>query len=91
MELETLITAMIIELAHFHMSNSSNNTIINRAKSIIDKNLYSKIKVEDICNSLKISPSHFRLLFKETFGKSPSQYIISSKIECAKKNAAANP
>ena len=43
------------------------------------------ICVEDLAKQAALSPSHFSRLFKQTIGKSPMQFVMSYRIEQAKK------
>ncbi|THB76417.1 MAG: AraC family transcriptional regulator [Desulfobacteraceae bacterium] len=43
------------------------------------------ISVEDLAKQAALSPSHFSRLFKQTIGQSPMQFVMSYRVEQAKK------
>jgi AraC family transcriptional regulator len=50
----------------------------------IAANLRSTIRVTDLIQAMRFCPNRFGRVFKETFGCTPHQYIISSRLERAK-------
>lgn len=57
---------------------------IERAKIIMNENVYSSIEPEQIAERLNISYSWFRKIFKSYTGYAPAQYIQELKINRAK-------
>ena len=57
---------------------------IVEAKLFIDKNYARKNDVGDIADQAFFSKFHFIRLFKEIYGKTPHQYLISVRVENAK-------
>ncbi|MFV0362963.1 MAG: helix-turn-helix transcriptional regulator [Suipraeoptans sp.] len=51
----------------------------------VKSNISNKIKLEDIAEKLKLNPSYLSTVFKEEYGMNFSTYVISEKIEEAKK------
>jgi len=62
------------------LENLQANNKINKAKIIINENLYTSIRVEEIAKKINISYSGFRRIFKEYTGFAPAQYIKELKI-----------
>ncbi len=58
---------------------------VHEAKKYIEAHFDEPIKTEDIANSIYISESHFRYLFREIYGITPHNYLIQMRIEAAKK------
>ena len=60
-------------------------------KSVLDyisKNYGNSILVEDLAAEAALSASHFAQLFKRTIGLSPMQFVMSYRVEQAKKKLA---
>ncbi len=55
------------------------------AKLYIDSNYPENIDLNQISNQANFSKYHFLRLFKRTFGKSPHQYLIETRLLAAKK------
>lgn len=58
---------------------------IERAKIIMNENIYSNITPQEITDQLNIGYSWFRKVFKEYTGYSPAQYFQELKINKAKR------
>jgi AraC family transcriptional regulator len=58
---------------------------MRRAREVVELNIRSRISVEDLSNTCRLSPSHFSFLFKRTNGVSPHQWLTACRIEHAKK------
>jgi AraC-like DNA-binding protein len=58
---------------------------IVQAKLFIDNNFADNIDVDKIADQAYFSKFHFIRLFKAIYGKSPHNYLISVRIEKAKK------
>ncbi|MCG8465666.1 MAG: AraC family transcriptional regulator [Xanthomonadales bacterium] len=46
------------------------------------------IRVEDLAHETHLSPSHFAQLFRQTMGLSPMQFVLSYRVEQAKRKLA---
>lgn len=68
-----------------HPQDKESARIINTAKSIMTDSVEAELKMPDIADSINISYSKFRRLFKEYTGQSPAQYFINLKIHRAKE------
>lgn len=58
---------------------------VQQACIAMRENLYNKVKPEDIAESLNMSYSSFRKLFKQYTGLAPLQYILQLKLERIKE------
>ncbi len=58
---------------------------INKAKIIIAENLFTGIRAEEIAETLNMSYSWFRKLFKDYTGFAPAQYIQELRIQKGKE------
>ena len=58
---------------------------INKAKIIINDNLFTEIKMEAIASEINISYSLFRRIFKKYTGFAPAQYVQELKIQKGKE------
>ena len=58
---------------------------IVEAKIFIDKHYFEKINLEQISDQACFSKFHFQRLFKESFGRSPHQYLTELRIQKAKE------
>lgn len=66
-------------------SYSKENTLITKAKEIINYNLKNVLRLDNICEELNMSKFQFIRLFKANTGISPYQYFLNRKVELAKK------
>jgi AraC-like DNA-binding protein len=66
-------------LKHYKVGKDFEN--IQKAKIIMRKKVYEKIKPEEIAASINMSYSNFRKVFKQHTQISPHQYILNLKIE----------
>jgi AraC family transcriptional regulator len=55
-----------------------------RATEFIDDHLRENLTLEEISQSLSMSPFHFAHVFKQTAGLTPHQYVTQRRIELAK-------
>ena len=56
-----------------------------RAEAMIEKNLEAKVSVGVLAEAVRLSPSHFRRAFRQTFGTAPRGYIMRRRIDRAKQ------
>ncbi len=68
-----------------HWDNTRINQKIERAKIIMNENLLGDVSPEQIAESLNISYSWFRKVFKSYTGYAPAQYFQELKINRAKQ------
>ncbi|MEA3553205.1 MAG: AraC family transcriptional regulator [Campylobacterota bacterium] len=61
------------------------NKYVEYAKEHIHSNIYEKVVIVDISNSLNISKAYFNRKFKEFEGVTPYTYVLNLKIEKAKE------
>ena len=57
---------------------------LEAARQYIQANFRQEITIEDLSRSAGLSISHFRKLFKDTYGSAPMQYITALRINTAK-------
>lgn len=67
----------------FQKTNSISRAVYN-AIEYIYSNIHKRITVDEIAESVSLSPSHLSRLFKKELGTSISEYVRSKKIERAK-------
>lgn len=56
-----------------------------RVLAFIDTHLAEDIAVEDLAREAAISPAHFARLFKQVIGETPHQFVLSARVERARK------
>jgi len=61
-----------------------------KAKNFIDNNIYEKLNVDKICDSVYISKFYFIRLFRDLFGTTPYKYLTEKKLEESKYLLATN-
>ncbi|WP_369829491.1 helix-turn-helix domain-containing protein [Mycobacterium sp. 852002-51613_SCH5001154] len=54
-----------------------------RAKDFVDAHYQKSLSVADLAAAAGLSPAHFSRRFKETFGESPHQYVLTRRLERA--------
>lgn len=90
---DSLIVACITHLAKTYRNSKDEyfpKGKLNQSqlKLVIDfayANMQLNIGLHEMAAVVHLSPYHFGRLFKQTIGLSPYQYVLSLKIECAKK------
>ncbi|UNK16489.1 AraC family transcriptional regulator [Paenibacillus sp. N3/727] len=85
--LMSLITVIyrIVDVKHQFQSLKGKNEIALRTKHFIDKNYTQSISLKDIADTLYVSQHYLSHLFKKELGDSPFNYLISRRIEEAKR------
>ena len=58
---------------------------LEKVRNHIDHNLDSQIRLQDLSDLIGHSASHFSRQFKNATGKSPHQFIVLQRVECAKR------
>jgi AraC-like DNA-binding protein len=54
-----------------------------RAKDLADARYYESLSVRDLAAAAGLSPAYFSRQFKQTFGESPHQYVLTRRLERA--------
>jgi AraC-like DNA-binding protein len=54
-----------------------------RAKDLVDARYFEPLTVADLATAAGLSPAHFSRRFKQTFGESPHQYLLTRRLERA--------
>jgi len=54
-----------------------------RAKDMADARYFEPLTVADLARSARLSPAHFSREFRQTFGESPHQYLLTRRLERA--------
>lgn len=54
-----------------------------RARDLADVRYAEPIRVADMARAAGLSPSHFSRAFRQTFGESPHQYLLTRRLERA--------
>jgi len=86
----------LLSLLHYTQRNQLFNdkeilNRINKAKIIMQENIFSSISPEEIAAQLNLSYSWFRRAFKEYTGFSPAKYISVLKLQKAKTMLVSTP
>lgn len=90
---ESLVVAGIVHLAKMHRGAKDGYFPKGRLnpyqlKQVVDfaySYMQFNIGLHEMAGLVHLSPYHFGRLFKQTVGRSPYQFILQLKIECAKK------
>ena len=72
-----------IKVAEEKQEYYDTNSLVNKAKSYIQENIYRDISQEETANQLYICPSYLSRLFKKQTGESFTQYVTRIKVEKA--------
>lgn len=56
-----------------------------RVLAYVSEHFKKEVRLEDMAAQAAISPSHFSRLFKKTIGESPHQFLLSYRVEQAKR------
>jgi len=86
----TQIVFQLIRDLHAEQENSREeidckNPYISKATMFIQEHYQTNISISDICNSIYLSPYHFKRIFKEFTGRTPHQYLMDIRLEKAKE------
>jgi AraC family transcriptional regulator len=57
---------------------------VRKVSSFIETNLEGPIRSKNLASIVRLSPCHFSRVFRNSFGDSPSEYVIRRRIERAK-------
>ena len=69
---------------------TTNNTILNKAITFMDRNFEHNITIEDLSKITNLSKNYFISYFKKEMNLSPMQYLNNIRLENAKKMLRAN-
>ncbi len=91
--LESIETQIAIQLLRdMDLDPTSNKIITSQEKSYVEQAIIyiesyynSNITINEICNTIYISPCHFQRIFKNTMNKTPYQYILEFRLKKAKE------
>ncbi|MDM9627537.1 AraC family transcriptional regulator [Rhizobium sp. S152] len=61
---------------------------VNRVKKYIEENLSLAISLDELAQLIRLSTSYFSAAFKVSFDMSPHNYIVSRRVEHAKRRMA---
>ena len=83
--MEDLIIQTLVGLGRFwqEMRRPSESTSIADAKSYIDKHITERISLADVAREVSLDRAYLSRAFKQSFGVSPSQYILKQKVSLA--------
>lgn len=90
---ELLISSKFLSFISLIVSDANNNIsnedfdydIMHRSKRFIEEHFNEKISSKDIADCVNLSESHFRTLFKSTYGISPHHFLVNVRINAAKQ------
>ena len=54
-----------------------------QAKDLADARYFEPLQVVDLAAAAGLSPAHFSRRFRQTFGESPHQYLLTRRLERA--------
>ncbi|MEG0712869.1 MAG: AraC family transcriptional regulator [Niameybacter sp.] len=69
---------------------ASTKNLAQDVKKYIQENYAEKITLETLCNQFYCSKTNLTYTFKETYGETISQFIISTRLEKAEKLLAVS-
>ena len=81
---QSMLISFLSRLLFEQNRSPRDDELIRRVLQYIDDHLDQVINIEDICLTFQLSPSGFKLKFKEGTGVTPRDYINSRKIQKAK-------
>jgi AraC-like DNA-binding protein len=58
---------------------------LQRALDYIEQNLAAEIRLSDLADAARLSVNHFSELFRQSTGTSPYRYVLTRRVECAKR------
>jgi AraC family transcriptional regulator len=57
---------------------------LRRIKELVDANLDADLSLDEMAQSVGLSPAHFARMFRKSTGENPHQFVLRQKIERAK-------
>jgi AraC family transcriptional regulator len=70
------------------LANPQDGLSQRKLKQVIDyihTNLHQNLSLTELAEQVQLSPRHFSLLFKQSTGHTPHQYVIHTRVNAAKK------
>jgi AraC-like DNA-binding protein len=58
---------------------------LRRAKDLVDRSYAQPLDVNVLARHAHVSPAHFSRRFKEAFGETPYQYVLTRRVERAQE------
>ncbi len=83
-----LIQKYGLKEADYAFSRSFTAEHYRRVLDFVSQRYGEVIRVEDMAREAALSPSHFAQLFKQTIGLSPMQFVMTYRVEQARKRLA---
>ncbi len=65
--------------------NAAEAAHLRRAKDLVDRAYAEPLDVAALARHAHVSPTHFIRRFKEAFGETPHQYVLSRRVERAQE------
>jgi AraC-like DNA-binding protein len=65
--------------------NAREATFLRRAKDLVDRSYAEPLDVVALARQAHVSPWHFSRRFKEAFGETPHQYVLTRRVERAQE------
>jgi AraC-like DNA-binding protein len=65
--------------------NAEEAARLRRARDIVDREYARPLDVAALARQAHISPAHFSRRFKEAFGETPYQYVLTRRVERAQE------
>ena len=69
----------------FESPAGPNTALMNRAMSIVERHYAKPLTDAEVANQIGLSTSHFRFLFKQTTGQPFHKYLVSVRLEKARR------
>ena len=82
--LENLVFNLITEISDAQKKMEYDTSKISTAKRFIDKRIKVKITIAEVCEYVHLDNAYFSRLFKNTYGITPTAYILQQKVEQSK-------
>lgn len=82
--LEAILVEMYTRIHYGNDKENPRNYAVLQALFYIERNVESRIKLEDLCEFVGYSVYHFSRIFKNEVGMSPYEYIIKFRLDLAK-------
>ena len=65
--------------------NAREAAFLRRAKDLVDRSYAEPLDVVALARQAHVSPYHFSRRFKEAFGETPHQYVLTRRVERAQE------
>src|SRR5947208_11746351 len=67
------------------VSTASSNRHLLSARDLVDARFEEPLRVEALARRAHVSAAHFTRCFKDTFGETPHQYLLTRRIQRAQE------